>query len=174
MVASPETVPTSKRRPRPDFVASVDTLALHKRLMSAQVGEIVSYAELSDLIGRSVQRVAYAALASARRRAEAEGSEFGTVIKIGLERLDENRAVEKALRGLGRIRKLSRRELRRLSRRQFDQLDSAHQVSHNTGMAAFSVFQHMTSRGKLEQLEQAVARTQQALPLAKTLEIFAH
>jgi len=70
------------RRSIPEM--SVDTRLLIERLSRVEIGDFVSYKELSEVIGRDVQGAARGNLTTARHRLEVDDAiQFGPVVGKG-------------------------------------------------------------------------------------------
>jgi hypothetical protein len=101
-----------------------DIVALAERLRAIPVGEVVSYAELDDVIGRSVRGHRYL-LASARERVEREdGVIFQSVFNTGVKRLP----VEAYATVGQQSRKTIRRKARHASKRMQNGLERANEA----------------------------------------------
>ena len=161
--------------PRPTFQMSIDTRQLYERLKQASVGETVTYQELSEIVGRDVRGRAYSNLLSARRRCMRQDAiVFGTVQKVGLQRLDDGGVVGTAEGAMSRIRRQARRAGITLSCvRDFDALPIEAQTKHNAAMSLLAVVSRITQNSAMKQLEKHVGETKKELPLTKTLEFFA-
>ena len=92
-----------KKRPA-TFTLSVDARLLYERLMKLEVGDEVSYNDLSEVIQRDVRAAARTALKTARRIAKRDHHRvFGTIITKGLRRLNDVEIVgtgDATLRGI--------------------------------------------------------------------------
>lgn len=85
---------------------SPETAALHEALITVPIGETITYAALTEAIGRNAAREGRASLESARRIAlRDQGIAFAVVRKVGLRRL---RAEEAPEIGCGYRRKIRR------------------------------------------------------------------
>ena len=70
---------------------SADTLALYEALKDITIDGMITYANLSDLIGRDVQSEAIGSLTTARRMCQREDQiVFSPVRGVGLKRLDDS------------------------------------------------------------------------------------
>lgn len=88
---------------------------LEKMLINMSPGQLISYKEMSSLIGKDVQSNGYSVLYRARIRAEKQGFIFGTVTNEGLKRLCDTEISKTADKTFSRIRHISKNGNRKLS-----------------------------------------------------------
>lgn len=152
---------------------SVDARMVYERLLTTSVGEVVTYDELTKLIGRNTQNSGRPVIATARRKAMNEHRMvFAAVRNIGFKRLNDGEIVETAQHDVDKIRRTSRRAGRRLTTVDFDALSNDKKIRHNTYLSMFGALASMTTGGTVKAIEKEVTKAHSALPLAKTLEAF--
>lgn len=96
-----------------DLILSPETQALYDRLRMIPLGEEVTYAALSEVIGRDVAGVARSHLNSALRIALREdGAAFKTIRGVGLQRLLPEQAPEIGAAARRKITRASRKAVR--------------------------------------------------------------
>ena len=89
---------------------SIDSKMLYDRLIKAEVGAVIPYRELTEVISRDVQGPARGNMNTARHRAlRHNGMVFEAVWKVGLKRLNDTEVVAVGEASLGRIRRVARR-----------------------------------------------------------------
>lgn len=156
----------------PEF--SVDGRRLAERLNAVPIDTIISYAELSGVILRNVQKEGRSALDSARRQLQRESKMvFAPVKNVGLKRLTDSAVVLTSQSTMRHINRSAKRGVQRLSCVQnFDGLTKEEMVRHNTSMSLLGVFYEITKAKSIRQIEAVVAVTQRVLPLADTLKAF--
>lgn len=159
------------------FEPSVDTNFLAAKLSKVDVGEIVTYEELSDAIdGRDVRpgQPGYSALVSARRRLERQhGIVFGSVRKVGLKRLSDIGIVDTSDQAIASIRRKARRSAKRLTCvKNYEGMPAEKQVKHNAYMSIFGALAAASRASTVRLIEEEVAIKQDQLSLTKTLEFF--
>ncbi|MGE3932390.1 MAG: hypothetical protein AB7F67_04020 [Rhodospirillaceae bacterium] len=166
-------MPDDARRTIPQV--SVDTNLVFQRLETAEVGEVVTYAELTVLIGRDVTTRARHNLTSAVRRAERErGMIFAPQRGVGVKRLSDAEIVE----AIGAVPAALGRRARRAARwlaavADWDALPPALKARHNAYLSALGALTEITRPATIAKLERHVdQRHRQALPVAKTLDAF--
>lgn len=154
---------------------SADTRIIYKRLASAQVGDTISYAELSELVGRDVQTSGRNTLNSARRMAMREDRYvFGVKIGVGLVRLDDSSIVDSGASGAVRARRAIRRGARVLSCvSDFNAMPNEKKIQHNAMLSLYGALHEAMRPAGIAKIETAVAKISGELPMRKTLELFA-
>lgn len=152
---------------------SVDTRMLYERLKECDVGHTIPYQELSKIIGREVTGKARSVLATARRKAmTTDRMVFACVYKVGVKRLTDVDIVETSEDCVRRVRKASTRAVRRITTVDFAKLPNEAKVKHNTYLSVFGALASFTQSGALKAIEKKIGDSKEALPLAKTLEVF--
>lgn len=162
-----------ERKNHPSFVVSMDSRAIEDRLKKCAIGDEVSYADLSALIGRDV---AYerGAMASARRRLMRDQQMvFGVIRGIGLKRLGDEEIVGTGESVNTHIRRTARRAARQMSCVQdFGAMTENKQTQHNMWLSLFGALTAVTRAQSVKRLAANVKEFKASLPLAKTLESF--
>ena len=155
---------------------SVDARLLHQRLTQAKVGDVITWDDLGQIIGRSVHpgEGGYSALATARNRVQVDdGYIFDAIAKVGLKRLSDAEIVNTGQYAIDRVRRAARKGTRRLlSVKDFDALPNDLKVKHNAYASLLGAVAQISQSSKVTQLESHVQNARAALPLAKTLEVF--
>ena len=152
---------------------SVDSRAIYQRLMAAKIGDLVTYKELATMTGRDLQHGDRYVLMSACRAAQRDGAVFGVVRGEGVKRLADAEIVSSAAGVLPRIRRASKRAIRRLTAvSDFAALPNDAKIAHNTYASIFGAIAAVSTHGAVQKVEAKVKDAAQTLPLAKTLEAF--
>jgi hypothetical protein len=153
---------------------NVDARVLLSRLKAAKVGDVVTYAELSELVGRDVQKTSRYILEAARRWAKKERVIFGVVTGQGLKRLDDIGKVRAGSGMMDKIRRTSRRAAQTLaSVENFDSLPNDMKIQHNMSMSIFGVIQQATSRKTQDRIAEKVSGSEGGvLAMKKSFELF--
>ena len=154
---------------------SVDTRTLYDRIITAKAGDEITYAALSELIGRDVQTVARSALHSARKMAMRDHNVvFGVVRNEGLKRLADVEVVQTGEATVAKLRRVAKRGIRTITSVQdFAQLPDAAKIKHNTFASMFGAVAAMAKPASMKRLEGAVNAAQTGtLPIGRTLEAF--
>lgn len=152
---------------------SIESIELIKRLEKAEVGETITYKELSSIAMADVQREKHGALSTATKHVLNEKQiVFEAVRGIGLKRANDAEIVAHSEGSIERIRRISKRAQKRLTCVDFDKLSNADRVAHNARMSMFGVLHYISAPGKLKQIEKQVEKTNSRLELTATLEAF--
>lgn len=141
---------------RPSFKAGVDAQALAKHLEGIPVGGVATYEALSKIVGSDVQEDR-GALETARRVLLRENQiVFGAVHGVGLKRLNPAEVVEQGQDSVTKIRRASKRAMKRLATADFDALPSAEQGRHRMASATLGAIALCTGTKAQHKLEQRV------------------
>lgn len=163
-----QTIDQSGRRTSEGQNVDVQILVDYLRDQSGEV----TYAALSDVLGRDVRNGAWTVLASARRALQREGIVYGTIRKVGIKRLDDEEIVGTGRDALKKTRRASRRALNRLACADYDKLTNEGRIKHNTYVSMLGALNAITKEPQIRKIEAGVEDAQAKLPLAKTLEAF--
>jgi len=153
---------------------SIDTKTLYDRLVGADVGENISYKDLSSLIMRDVQSEARGNLNSARRMAMRDNQiVFGVIIGKGLKRLSDAETAKTGNVSLSKIRRETRRGIKRVTAiSDFDSLPNDSKIAHHTSLSVLGVLGECTKASRVKRIETKIEQTGNSLPVRKTLEAF--
>jgi len=153
----------------------VDAAILLSRLMKADPGQVIEYAELTALIGRNVQAEARYIMESARRHARKERIYFGVVTNVGLKRLDDSGKVKAGAGMINKIRRTSRRAAKTLAAvEDFATLPNELKVAHNTALSVYGIITQATGRKMQQRISERVDGAERGpLAMKKSLELFA-
>lgn len=152
---------------------SVDSKAIYDRLVRLEVGEMVTYSELSNLINRNIQsKEGRFHLYTAQRRALNENyMVFGCIRNMGVKRLNDEEIVGTGHHTIGRIRRMSRRGFRVVTAvKEFDKLPNAVKIQHNTYASLLGAMSLATTEIRVRKLEDRVQVAQCKLSLEGTLK----
>lgn len=151
---------------------SIDVQAIQERLAKAAPGEVVTYEELSELVGRDVQCDARYCLTSACKRLLAERVVFASVRMVGVKRLDNEGILSLPTAAFESMRRKARLTACKLTAVEYAALDREQQAQHNTAASVLGIVAHITKPKSMERLRGRVEEAQGALPIGKTLEAF--
>lgn len=151
---------------------SIDTQTIERLLSVVDVGEFVSYEDLSSAIGRNVQNGARHILKSAQTRLlRDQQMVFAPVWGKGMKRLDDVGIVGTGVSTLRRVHNLARRGAKTLAAVQdFEALPNDSKVQHNLMAAQLGMLSHVTSGRIAKRLEAHAKQSPSPLPTAKLLE----
>jgi len=149
-----------------------DAKLLIARLDKIEAGEIVPYAELSEVIGRDIRKhrgALYTAMNSLRRDGQ---KVFGTMRGEGLKRLDDSGILQSAEGTIPSIHRTIRRGMKTLACSNYDHLDNEEKIRHNATASHCGALLLATKPAATKRLMAAVAEKHEELPTARTLELF--
>lgn len=160
------------KKSRPAFVATVETTLIFRRLAKMAPGEVVTYDELSALIGQDVRGVR-GYITSAMNRARNEYRlVFENVSEVGFKCLDDEGKALKVQKRNSRISSITRRGFQELSTVDYDKLNPTARNIHDREMMRLGVQRLFSSNRSMEKIEQAAQQTQRSLSVQDTLKLF--
>ena len=167
----------STGNPKGKIEASIETKLLYERLKETGPGDTIPYDELTELIGTDVR--------------DARGRGYLRSARVMLQNLHEILTI--TIRGqgirhatdidvvddIGREGKSIHRKAVKASRKpacikNYDSLPSDAKIRHNVHLSLIGAIKQATSSRSRKLLTDAVTAGQGALPVAKTLELFAN
>lgn len=152
---------------------SLDAQLIRDRLQNASVGDIITYDELSGLIGRDVRAKAMGAINTARKHAmKNKNMVFRAVANEGLQRMSDSEIVSSVDGDLKRVRRTVRRSSTKITRVDFGKLSKEEQVDHNAKLSMLGVLAQFASKPALTTIRSKVSDASTILPIGKTLEAF--
>lgn len=152
----------------------VDTQLLVKRLLDTKDGDIITYRELSKLIGENVQTDKRHLLYSAQRILIRDHSiVFGCVMNEGIKRLNAREVATLGSHHIRRIHGEAGRGMRKLATVNVDKLDNAQRIALLTHCSFLGAIRQMSNANRVRRLQGAVSRANERLSLQETLEAFA-
>ena len=172
-MSEPQTTPQEEQRAR--FTTSIETRLLYQRIRKMQVGDVVSYGELSSILGADVRLTGRSALYSARQIAERDDTIVTEAVpNVGIKRLSDSENILSAGAVFTKIRRAANRGVSRLTALQnFDALSDTEKTLHNASVSALAVVKMMAKPKSVERIAGAVNTTNTGqLPIARTLELF--
>lgn len=153
---------------------SIDTRLVMERLDKAEIGQTVSYDELSAIIGRSVLD-SYHLTRTARNRLLRESKKhFEAVPGVGFKRCSDSEKVASGGAYLARSRRACRRGARiTTSVDDYDAMTNDDKVRHNAQLSLLLTMRAISTPAKMKSLESKVQTSQQSLSMKGTLEAIA-
>lgn len=153
---------------------SNDVRLLYNYLSEVEIGKIVTYAEINDLLGLDIQdQKNRPILASARRKCmNSDSIVFGVIINEGIKRLSDVEIVSEAERQPPRIRRAARRGVKIATKvADFNQLSNEDKQRHNATVSICGALAQMTAPAKLKQIQREINPTS-TQGFAETLRLF--
>lgn len=155
------------------FERHPDTAVIEKMLRDCDVGNVVSYDDLTKRLGRDVRVHCWNYVRSAIGKLKRDGFEFVAVRNVGYQRLTEAekisiKAHSAAKSGQRRFRSVTRT----IERVDFSQLDAEHRQAAITLGAQAGAVELMTSASGTKRIEAATSKETQVPPVGKILELF--
>lgn len=159
----------------PRFQPSLDVKTLSELLLSAEIGEVVTYEKMTEAIGRNILN-SRSTLSSAMRGVQnSHQFVFSCVPTVGYKRLTNSEIVGKGEQFIKHIKRTSKRGAKNLACVQYDELTQDDKTSHNTRMTIFAMVQDNVSTKTTKIIEKMVSDSNAALPSARAaMELLAH
>ena len=151
---------------------STDTLIVEHRLRSAEIGDVVSYAELSKLLGRDVREHCRGSIGTARKTLISESVFFSTISGEGLKRLNGEEAVNSSDSFVARARSATRRGLNLLRHVQFAELSEDAKQKHLATSSQLGAMHLFSSSKAARKIETRVKAAGTEIPIGETLKLF--
>jgi hypothetical protein len=153
-------------------VKSADTSIIENRFRNTQPGDVVTYAELSTLLGRDVREFSMSNIATARRTLVSESIFFDCVTNEGYKRLTAEEAVNASDHYRTRAKKAARRGLVHLQNVPFDSLSEESKRKHLTASAQLGAIELFSSSKSSKKIETAIGNNNHKMALGETLKLF--
>lgn len=155
----------------PLFVISADSLTIAQRLREVPPGGTCSYAELTTLIRRNVQKEARFCLTSARRLLQREEQIlFAPIRGKGVKRLTDEEITQLGPATIRRINRASHRGAHQLiCVKEVEKLPLEARTRLNMSASLIGVFYNVSKAQGVKQIEQVVRQINRELPLRDAL-----
>lgn len=144
---------------RLNYEHSSDSRVLALIFMEQEVGDVVTYEELSKAIRQDVRTDARPALDRARYLALKEGYVFENSRGVGYVRLDSKQTVKSTERDRRRISRISKTSLEKLSHVDFEELDRDAKQQFLVTSAQMGAISSFASKGTRDKLMSRVNET---------------
>lgn len=150
---------------------SIDTKLIIKRMEETKEGDVVSYEELSALIGRDVRVLAKGSTRTARKNLLKQQIYFECISNVGFRRCNDK---EKVAGGGLFIRKARRAAKRGVlvttSVTNYDTMSREDQQQHNAQLSLLGAMRAISTPQKQKAIAAKVEQAQESLSLAGTLK----
>lgn len=152
---------------QPEFRISADAAAIARSFEALQVGETLTYAAISTLVGRDARSIRGAIATALQTVQRDKRMVLGTVRKVGYIRLNDGEIIDTYDQTRARIRRQSARAVKRLVCVDYDALPKDKQVKHNAALSMLGVIAELSSVGSARKIENSIAESGTSLPAAK-------
>lgn len=151
---------------------SADTSIIENRLRNTQVGDVVTYDELSQILGRDVREYCMGNVNTARRTLVDEAIFFDCLTNAGYKRLNNEEAVSVSDHYRTRARKSARRGMNHLAHVPFDGLTEESKRKHLAMSAQLGAIELFSSSKASKKIEATVTDVSHKLAIGETLKLF--
>lgn len=148
-----------------------DVAALKASLLSAPIGEMISYAALSEAVGRDVTERRWVLSRAIHEAEEESGGLFSTVRGEGIKRLETQHVADAGLSTINKIRRTAKRGHKRLSSVRVNDLPPQEQhrlTAHKSMLGAISL---LADGRKSPTIAKEVAAVGHAIPAGRVLDL---
>lgn len=154
---------------------SADIAALKDYLRGVEIGELTTYEQLTQVVGRDIRKHRYLLLQACNQLLSERNYTFGTVLRQGIKRLNADETVESSKHILSRIRGQCRRQARKLTSVDYATLSTDDlKRLHNGALSVFAAIAYSADSRNLHRLtESCQNHGPQTLPTAATLRLLA-
>jgi hypothetical protein len=155
------------------FEKSADTKVLENVLGEVAVGDLVTYEQLSQAIGRDVREHALPSLSSARRGLlNQKKYVFGVEHNIGLRRLNDTQIVDASESDRAKLKRAANRAICKLSVVDFDQLPPEKKRQHTIASAQMGAVAMFAGKSATKKIASSVNDSKTTLAIGETLKMF--
>lgn len=157
------------------FSVSIETTLLVERIKTMAQGDLVTYRDLTKLVGQDVQGEARHILQSARRICQREYQVVTDAERnVGIRRLTDVELTTSGLQVFAGLRRAAKRGIDRVTAvSDFNALPDEEKIRHNATVSALAVIRVMARPKSVDRIAAAVNTTNTGqLPIARTLELF--
>ncbi|HUU86120.1 MAG TPA: hypothetical protein VMX17_00035 [Candidatus Glassbacteria bacterium] len=157
-----------------NFILSIETKQLLERLIKTKVGELVTYKEMTKIVGRDIRKEGSSIMYSARRKAVNDCQiVFITVTNKGIKRASDEEIANSGSSVIHKIRRTSHKGKKVLHCvENFGSLTNESKIHHNASASFLGAIDLMTRPKKIIALEEKVKEESNSINVMKTLELF--
>ena len=148
---------------------------LIKRLQNVEVGELVTFEDMDRVAMGSTQSGGkkYCYLLTARKVLERTRNMcFKPEPNKGIRRMTDLEIIEDAKAVMGRQRRISARQMVRLSAVEYEHLDSEGRIEHNTAMSIHHALNASLKPGQIAGVRREITNANARLQIGETLDAF--
>lgn len=161
-----------EKEKRPIFRATIETQEIYKRLTEANPGDVITYLELSELIGKNVQKDGNSHIQSAKRMLLNDGKVFEAVANVGVKYCNDSESLHSGIAGIRRVRKAVKKSRKKMLCAEFDKLTSSDKIKFNTEFSLSGALECFLKPKTVSKIEQKVMMTGKHIPYEDTLDLF--
>jgi hypothetical protein len=163
---------TTDEPKQPQFQASIEARLMADRFSKAQIGEIVTYDELSKIVGQDVrgQHMRSRLHTAIRNTLRDHRAVFGVVATVGYKRLADDELPKLGEASIAKIGRESRRTLKKMGAADFSKMSRAGLSEWNANASHLGLLSEVTKPRVAKAITAATEKAQQQLPTAKAIE----
>lgn len=157
---------------QPNFQMSADARLLMQHLSKTEIGQTVTYDELSRIISRPVSGATASLRTALKRLLRDSGMVFACVHGTGFKRLNDAEIVQDGGKATDIIRRRARRAMERQSKADFTKLTRDQQGRFTAQMSVMATVAFLTNDRQMEKIAAKSSPDVKELAVAATLAMF--
>lgn len=152
---------------------SLETTLVYQRLQRCEREEVVTYKELTDLIGRNIQAYRTPLTSATRKMLNYDNVDFQVVRGLGIKRVNDTEIVNSSDSTFVRIRRTALKKSKQLACvEKFNDLTEELKAKHNASLSVLGAIRQFSKRNTIKKIEGKVREAGATLPVAKTIKLF--
>jgi hypothetical protein len=157
---------------KPSFALSAASRFMIQKLETVEIGQTVTYEELSAAAGEPVSGGNPALQTAIRRLRRDKDMVFAVIRKIGVKLLRDTETVDYASSYQSRVRHIARKSFEIGSKVDFATLPQQYQMKQSANASIMATLAQMTSSAKVMEIEKKMPEGKRELPINDTLKMF--
>lgn len=157
--------------PKPlTFEMSADARFLYQRLRACEIGQILTYGELSSVISKPVAGATPSLRTAMKAALRDDSYVFGAIRGVGIKRLNDVEITNQGDAEIASTRRKARRAVRKLTAvRDFNAMPQKTQLRHTALVSTAAIIADVTREAAIAKVEAVSSGRSKELPIAETL-----
>ena len=164
-----------EKEKRPAFRKTLETQEVYKRLTEAKPGDVVTYLELSEIVGKNIQKEGYGHLYSAVKMIRRnENKVFQAVENVGVKYCSYYEAFQAGKAGNRRIRNIIKMNKEKMlcAEPGINEMSSQQRIEYYTELSHTGALECFVKPKTISTIEQKVMMTGKLITYEDTLDLF--
>jgi hypothetical protein len=151
---------------------SAEAALLSQLLAKARMGDIITYASMSDHISADIRTRRHVLTTALNIVRNDHDMVFGCIQNVGIQRLNDREIVLDGKRDLQKIQRTAKRATIKQSKVDFDALTNQDKLKFTAQRGILGALNVLSKPRSLTRLEGTITEAEKAIPLEKTLALF--
>ena len=152
---------------------TAETTALIRRMSEMNIGDELSYAEMSEIVCGDICGKKYHCLSTARKNLLSNHQMvFETIAKTGIRRETDSEIVINSSGAIRTINRATRRAFKKLACADPKNLTNEEKLKHNTNAAMLGALRFMSQPQQVKALEGKCVESSRQIDISDTLKLF--